>query len=468
VVVMYDGQAGDVQSAPITAAQLAAIDFAEPEWVIQDILPIGVHLLVGKPKKGKSWLALGACESIATGGKAFGVKKVREGTSLYLALEDNRRRLQKRLKKVLEGRPAPEQMYLETFWPRLHEGGAERLDLWLRDHPDTRLVVVDTLAKIRKPVRGRNIYDEDYGALEVLLPIAHEHGVAIVVVYHLRKEAAADPLDEISSSTGLTAGVDGFLILRRAPGSKGPTLYVDGRDIEDPMEYTLTWNFDTATWTIEGAAEEVHLSKQRADILLTITRAGRYMTPREVTDVLGSDAKYTNVKSLMWKMDNDGQLLNNEGAYFPANPTTLGNPGSHGNPGNSGNRGNPAADQGSTVTELPLGNRNGNRTLTDAYVDNGDQVTGVTGVAEVGEPLTSSPIPPTGSVAGRHGRRLTDGEVEEVKRRIYAGMEPARARAEVLGEDVPDHGRDRPGRRLAIEAMELFANEELESWEEEK
>jgi hypothetical protein len=465
---MYNGQPGDIQPVPITAAQLAEFDFAEPEWVIQDILPVGVHLLAGKPKKGKSWLALAACESVATGGKAFGAKEVREGTSLYLALEDNHRRLQKRLKKVLGGRSAPERMYLETSWPRLDEGGAERLDLWLRHHPDTRLVVIDTLAKIRKPVRSHNVYAEGYGALEVLLPIAHEHGVAIVVVYHLRKAAAADPMDEISSWTGLTAGVDGFLILRRTSGSKGPTLYVDGRDIEEPMEYALNWNSDTATWTIEGAAEEVHLSKQRAVISLTLNRAGRYMTPREVTDVLGPDAKYTNVKSLMWKMDNDGQLLNNnEGAYFPANSTTPGNLGSRGNPGNSGNRGNPSADQGGTVTELPLDNRNDNRTLTDAYADNCDQVTGVTGVAEVGEPLTSSPTLPTGSANddGR-GRRLTDDEVEEVKRLICAGMEPTRARVEVLGEDVPEHGQHRPGRRLGIEAMQLFANEELGSWEE--
>lgn len=444
MVAMSDRQAGGVRPVPKTAAQLAAIGFAEPEWVIQDMVPVGVHLLAGKPKKGKSWLALGACESVATGGRAFGAKDTRQGKSLYLALEDNERRLQKRLRKVLGGRPAPETMYLQTSWPRLDEGGGELLRDWLRLHPDTRLVVIDTLAKIRKPVRGQNVYAEDYGALEELLPIAHEHGVAIIVVYHLRKAAAADPLDEISSSTGLTAGVDGFLILRRTPGGKGPTLYVEGRDIEETMEYALNWNSNTASWTIEGAAEEVHLSDERTDILLTLNRAGQSMTPREVTDALGPDAKYTNVKTLMWKMGSAGQLLNdNRGAYLPANPTTPGNPGSRGNPGNSDNLGNPAADQESTVTELPLSNRNGNRAFADGYEDNGDQVTGVTGVAEVGDPQASLPTPPTGFATND-------------KR-----SEPVRARAQVLGEDVPNHGRDRSSRCLAVEEMRLFATEEL-------
>jgi hypothetical protein len=129
VVAKSDRQARNIQPTAITAAELAAIGFAEPEWIIQDVLPVGVHILAGKPKKGKSWLALGACTSIATG-----AKDVREGTSPYLASEDNQRRLQKRLRKVLDGRPAPERTYVETSWPRLHEGGAKLLDDWLTRH----------------------------------------------------------------------------------------------------------------------------------------------------------------------------------------------------------------------------------------------------------------------------------------------------------------------------------------------
>jgi hypothetical protein len=306
---------------PITAAELMDMEFAPTRWVVPDVLPEGLTLLVGKPKKGKSWMALGTCEAVAVGGVAFGTKRVEQGDTLYLALEDNRKRLHKRLQKILDGRPAPERMHLHTEWPRLDEGGAEHLDEWLTKHPEARLVVVDTLAKIRKPARGQSVYTEDYAALEQLLPLASKHGVAIVVVHHLRKMAASDPLDEISSSTGLTAGVDGFLILRRTPGSKGPTLYVDGRDIEEPTEYALIWNINTATWTIEGDAEEVHLSKERGDILLTLNRSADPMTPKEVADVMPG-AKYNNVKYLMWAMLGDGQLLkDSKGRYSPANPT---------------------------------------------------------------------------------------------------------------------------------------------------
>ena len=347
-------------SKPITAAELMDLEFKPTRWVVPGVLPEGLTLLVGKPKKGKSWMALGMCEAVAVGGVALGTRPVEQGDTLYLALEDNHKRLQKRLKKVLDGRPAPEKMHLHIEWPRLDEGGAEQLDEWLTEHPETRLVVIDTLARIRKPAGGQNIYAEDYAALERLLPLAAKHGVAIVVVHHLRKMAASDPMDEISSSTGLTAGVDGFLILRRTPGSKGPTLYVDGRDIEEPTEYALHWNMNTATWTIEGDAEEVQLSKERADILLTLNRSPEPMTPKEVNDVMPG-AKYNNVKYLMWAMLGDGQLLKDgKGRYFPANPT------------------NPTT----------------NPSKADTYAENDDSVSGVSGVSEGGVETTLPDLEP--------------------------------------------------------------------------
>ena len=339
------------RTQPMTAAELMGMTFEPTRWVIPDVLPEGLSLLVGKPKKGKSWMALGMSEAVACGGVAFGTRRVEQGDTLYLALEDNRKRLQKRLKKILNGAPAPERMHLHIEWPRLDEGGAELLDEWLTEHPGARLVVIDTLAKIRQPARGSNVYAEDYAALEKLLPLASKHGVAIIVVHHLRKMAASDPVDEISSSTGLTAGVDGFLILRRTPGSKGPTLYVDGRDIEEPTEYALHWNLNTATWTIEGDAEEIHLSKERADILLTLNRSTEPMTPKEVSDVTAG-AKYNNIKYLMWSMLGDGQLLkDSKGRYSPANPT------------------NPSTN--------PT-----NPTKADTYAESGERVSGVRGVSE--------------------------------------------------------------------------------------
>jgi AAA domain len=296
----------------VSAADLMAADLPPVRWVVPGVLPEGVTLLAGKPKLGKSWLALGICVAVASGGVALGTRKVERGEVLYLALEDNRRRLQKRLGKMLSG-PAPDGLEMATAWPKLDEGGVEALSAWLGERPDSRLVAVDTLAKTRPRTRGQNVYQEDYAALEELLPLAAEHGVAVVVVHHTRKMAAADPLDEISGSTGLTGGVDGVLVLKRDRGKADAVLHVDGRDIEEPAEYALTWDAETAGWTIAGDAEEYRMSEERKAILGVLTEAEEFLSPGEVADIL--DKPRNTVKQRLWRMAQDGQVENRNGRY---------------------------------------------------------------------------------------------------------------------------------------------------------
>ncbi len=126
----------------IAATDLMAADLGEVQWIIPDILPEGLTLLVGKAKMRKSFLALGACLAIAAGGMALGKIRVEQGSSLYLALEDNHRRLQKRMGDILKGAPAPEKFFLANEWPRLDEGGLDYIVEWLENTPDARMVVI--------------------------------------------------------------------------------------------------------------------------------------------------------------------------------------------------------------------------------------------------------------------------------------------------------------------------------------
>lgn len=257
---------------------------------------------------GKSWLALGLCVATATGGRALGQKPVEGGDALCLALEDNERRLQKRLRKLLQGRGAPTRLHYATEWPRLSEGGADELRTWLIEHPNARLIVIDTLAKIRKPAKGQNVYAEDYEALEKLLPLAAEFGVAILVIHHLRKMAAPDPMDEISGSTGLSGGVDGFLILKRDRGRHDATLYVDGRDVEDPAELALKWDGELAAWILVGDAEEYRMSAERAEVFAALkTRAPEPMRPKAVAEIVGKSSN--TVSQTLYQMLRDQQVI---------------------------------------------------------------------------------------------------------------------------------------------------------------
>jgi hypothetical protein len=308
-----------------TAAELMAEELAEVKWVVPGILPEGVTLLAGKPKLGKSWLALGVAIAVATGGVALGIKPVEAGDVLYMALEDNRRRLRKRFGKLLTG-DGPERLDIATECPRMDDGGAEKLETWLEEHPDARLVVVDILKKVRpRASANRSVYEADYEALEAMQRLAGEYGVSILVVHHLRKMGAADPLDEVSGSTGLSGGADGVLVLKRDRGRADAYLHVTGREIEDEAELALRWDADLASWTLVGDAEEYRVSQERQDIIRVVDEAGEPMAPKDVAELL--DKSPNAVKYLMWRMSKDGQLASvSKGRYAltanPANPLT--------------------------------------------------------------------------------------------------------------------------------------------------
>ena len=297
------------ESRVFTAAELLAEDLPPVRWTVPGVLPEGVTLLAGKPKLGKSWLALGLAVAVASGGTALETKRVERGDVLYLGLEDNRRRLQKRLRKILAGRVAPDGLHIATEWSRMDEGGAEALERWLREHPEARLVVVDILMRVRPCTStNRGVYDADYEALESMQKLAGEYGIAILVVHHTRKLAAVDPVDEVSGSTGLSGGADAIWVLKRDRGRADAYLHVTGREVEEEAELALRWDTDLASWTLVGDAEEYRLSEERQAVLGALGRAGGPMSPKEIAEAL--DRSHGSVKVLLGQMVRAGQVDN--------------------------------------------------------------------------------------------------------------------------------------------------------------
>ena len=123
-------------------------EYPIPKWAIPDILPEGLTLLAGPPKVKKSWFALAAAIAIALGGKVLGRIDVESGRVIYLALEDRERRLQTRAKLILSDHSGPSLLDVATRWKRLDDDGLKALRHYLTEHPDTRLVIIDTLAKV--------------------------------------------------------------------------------------------------------------------------------------------------------------------------------------------------------------------------------------------------------------------------------------------------------------------------------
>src|SRR5207249_1521861 len=125
-------------------------------------------------------------------------------------------------------------LHIVHEWPKLDAGGLEALDAWMERNPETRLIVVDVLKKVR-PKRKKNsqLYEEDYEHLEPLQKLAQRYEVAIVVVHHTRKSAGEDVFDEISGSIGMTAAPDAVLVLHRSRSEADAEVWITGKDIEE-------------------------------------------------------------------------------------------------------------------------------------------------------------------------------------------------------------------------------------------
>ena len=190
---------------------------------------------------------------------------------------------------------------------RLHEGGLEDIRDW---HIHTRakggkpiLVVIDVLAKVRKPVGNRQLYEADYAALAELTNLANELELAIVVAHHTRKMAADDLMETVSGSYGVSGAVDTILVMANRPN--GPVLDIRGRDVES-AELAIAFDKQTCRWRLLGDAAEVHVSSQRAKIIATLKEAGLAMRIPALMEATGM--KRNPLEVLLGRMAREGEI----------------------------------------------------------------------------------------------------------------------------------------------------------------
>jgi RecA-family ATPase len=298
----------------ITAQELAAIEFPPRRWAVPALVTEGLTILAGRPKTGKSWLGLNLAVAVATGGVALGKIEVDQGEVLYLALEDGPRRVQERLIKIVPFGDLPNGLHIATAgdFPPLHKGGLPALEDWLKEHPEARLVIIDTLARV-KPGKGRNqdSYEHDTAVIAALQKLSIDHGTAIVVLHHTRKTLAEDFLEEVSGTYGLTGAADCVAVLaRKERGEMDGTLKLTGRDIEE-QALALRFSPDLGHWELLGEVREFTRSKERTDIILILKEHGP-LSPKEIAEIL--EKKPGAIRKLLWKMKNSQEIrqLDNE------------------------------------------------------------------------------------------------------------------------------------------------------------
>ena len=282
----FTGETLPAWRAGVSASALMAKQFPPIRYVVRDYLPEGLSLLAGAPKIGKSWWALNVAYAVAAGVPAFGSVAVQAGDVLYLALEDNPRRLQNRL-RIMSLDDAPERLTFCTQWPTIGEGAVAEIEAWMDAVRRPTLVVVDVLAKVRDATGGRdNAYEGDYAAMVGLQELAGRSGLAVMALHHTRKMDADSPFDTVSGTRGLTGAADTILVLKKETATGRTVLFGTGRDIAE-IETAFELQSDNGTWKVLGAASELGRTDEREAILSTLRKAGKPQSAQEVADMIG-------------------------------------------------------------------------------------------------------------------------------------------------------------------------------------
>jgi hypothetical protein len=252
-----------------SVAELLDTEFPAPRWAIPDLIPEGLTIIGGRPKVGKSWLALQAAISVGTGGVFFN-KPIERGNVLYVALEDSPRRLQDRIRKLCIPRDAL--ITFERTWKPLHRDGLTDLIIEL-EATSYRLVVFDTLTRAF-PGLDQNEQHIIAKIMSDIQALAINRNTAIVFNDHTRKPSnfINDPIDDIMNSTVKTAAADCILALYKVQGKFN--LKGRGRDIEE-IDYVLHWDPFTWCWQNEGSAGELAMTEQQTKVLEALQLLGK-------------------------------------------------------------------------------------------------------------------------------------------------------------------------------------------------
>lgn len=215
----------------VTMSELYETAYLSKPPIIEGLLYPGTYLFVGAPKVGKSFLMAQIAYHVSTGQPLWG-NNVKEGKVLYLALEDNFSRLQKRLYRMF-GTEKSDNLYLSVSAKNLGSGLFDQLENFINNNPETSLIIIDTLQKVRESEGDKYSYANDYVVIARLKKFSDKHGICLLLVHHTRKQNSDDKFDMISGTNGLLGAADGaFLLQKEKRTSSNATLLKSAREAE--------------------------------------------------------------------------------------------------------------------------------------------------------------------------------------------------------------------------------------------
>lgn len=220
-----------------------------PQMIVEGLLPVGLTVLAGAPKTGKSWLILQLAYSVATGGTFLG-RPTAYGDCLYIDLEGSQYRIKERMSAL--GYSFPQELQISHTAPALNDGLLDELEVWWACTNNPQMVIVDTVGRLKSAGnKTLNAYENDSIVFSPLQKFALEKKLAIILVTHLKKREAfsrtedLDWVERITGSMGLAGCADALWGLFRKRNENTGFFRTTARDVEG---VDLVCQFDNGEW----------------------------------------------------------------------------------------------------------------------------------------------------------------------------------------------------------------------------
>ena len=288
------------------AESLMCTPMPDIRYHIRGLLPQGTHLLCGAPKVGKSWLSLWLAVQLSRGAPVWDLPTERCGV-LYLCLEDTLARVKDRLYRITD--EVPDTLHLCTYCREVRFGLEQQLERYLIQYPQTKVIIIDTLQKVRgESSDSGSVYRTDYRDIAALKSFGTEMGVSFLLVHHLRKmQDDSDPFNMISGSNGLSGAVDSMFLLYKDKRTENTARFIaTGRDTE--MQ-ELRLKFENCVWqmlerttgelpqeepippelqaVVDFAREKRIWSGSATELCAMLAERGIQAAPTQITKILG-------------------------------------------------------------------------------------------------------------------------------------------------------------------------------------
>ena len=283
----------DFNSMSLDMPTLMKTELPPMKWAVAGILPEGFICLAGRPKAMKSWTALKLVYCVQNGLNFLDHQTV-QGDAIYFGLEDSKRRIKDRVSKMGFAKLKQPQIVLGGDVPYLSFGFEECLENWIKSKENPRLVVIDTLARIKpRQSKSGTAYDQDNLLMNGIQKLAVQNNLTVLFITHLSKSSQEYSFDKIQGSVGVQGMTDAMWMLDRGDGvNSKASLKGRGRDILD-FEYALNWDGVSMSYLYEGNLDIINQNENRREI----TKAMEDLT-KELDQVRPSDvAKFYGVPS---------------------------------------------------------------------------------------------------------------------------------------------------------------------------